>query len=51
MYLITYSAATVGAGISWHELYEAAEQNGKTVAGGFSAGAVVGAAGGWPLGG
>ncbi|ESK88031.1 fad binding domain-containing protein [Moniliophthora roreri MCA 2997] len=47
----TYKALTLGAGVQWHEAYDAAEQNGRVVVGGISAGGSVGAAGGWALGG
>ncbi|KAG7095768.1 hypothetical protein E1B28_006473 [Marasmius oreades] len=47
----TYKALTVEAGVQWHEAYDAAEQNGRFVVGGISAGGSVGAAGGWIQGG
>uniref|UniRef100_A0A0W0F8P0 FAD-binding PCMH-type domain-containing protein n=2 Tax=Moniliophthora roreri TaxID=221103 RepID=A0A0W0F8P0_MONRR len=47
----TYKALTLGAGVQWHEAYDAAEQNGRVVVGGLTAGGSVGAAGGWVLGG
>ncbi|KAF9467718.1 hypothetical protein BDZ94DRAFT_980876 [Collybia nuda] len=46
-----YKAMTVGAGVQWYEAYDAAEANGRFILGGLSAGASVGAAGGWVLGG
>ncbi|KAL0579405.1 hypothetical protein V5O48_002576 [Marasmius crinis-equi] len=42
---------TLGAGVQWHEAYDAAEQHGRFVVGGISVGGSVGAAGGWVLGG
>ncbi|KAI3596663.1 fad binding domain-containing protein [Moniliophthora roreri] len=47
----TFKALTLGSGVQWHEVYDAAEQNGRVVVGGLSAGGSVGAAGGWILGG
>ncbi|KAF9262895.1 FAD-binding domain-containing protein [Marasmius fiardii PR-910] len=47
----TYKALTVGAGVQWHEAFDAAEQNGRFVVGGPSGGGSVGAAGGWVQGG
>ncbi|EEB97762.1 hypothetical protein MPER_02850, partial [Moniliophthora perniciosa FA553] len=47
----TFKALTLGAGVQWHEAYDAAEQNGRVVVGGLTADGSVGAAGGWILGG
>ncbi|KAK7024262.1 hypothetical protein VNI00_016479 [Paramarasmius palmivorus] len=47
----TFKALTFEAGVQWHEAYDAAEQNGRVIVGGLSAGGSVGAAGGWVLGG
>jgi hypothetical protein len=44
-------ALTLGAGVQWHEAYDAAEKNSRIVVGGISAGGSVGAAGGWVMGG
>lgn len=50
-FILTTLALTLGAGVQWHEAYDAAEANGRFVLGGLSAGASVGAAGGWVQGG
>ena len=42
---------TVEAGVQWQEAYAAANDAGRMVIGGISAGGSVGAAGGWILGG
>ncbi|KAG5645163.1 hypothetical protein DXG03_006787 [Asterophora parasitica] len=42
---------TFGAGVQWHEAYDAIEAKGRFMLGGISAGGSVGAAGGWILGG
>ncbi|KAL0946201.1 hypothetical protein HGRIS_012461 [Hohenbuehelia grisea] len=42
---------TLGSGVQWHEAYDAANSRGRLLVGGLSAGASVGAAGGWILGG
>ncbi|KAF9262893.1 FAD-binding domain-containing protein [Marasmius fiardii PR-910] len=47
----TYKVLTLEAGVQWHEAYDAAEQNGRFVVGGISAGGSVGATGGWIQGG
>ncbi|KAF9467719.1 hypothetical protein BDZ94DRAFT_980884 [Collybia nuda] len=47
----TYKAMILGAGVQWHEAYDAAEANGRFILGGLSHGASVGASGGWILGG
>ncbi|KAK7060233.1 hypothetical protein VNI00_000998 [Paramarasmius palmivorus] len=47
----TFKALTLEAGVQWQEAYDAAEQNGRVIVGGISAGGSVGAAGGWVLGG
>ncbi|KAF5392829.1 hypothetical protein D9757_000992 [Collybiopsis confluens] len=44
-------ALTLGAGVQWHEAYDAAEANGRVVVGGIAPGGSVGAAGGWIQGG
>ncbi|KAJ7110781.1 hypothetical protein C8R43DRAFT_1113617, partial [Mycena crocata] len=44
-------AVSIGAGVQWGQLYALADQHNRSVAGGFSPGGTVGAAGGWPLGG
>ncbi|KIL65234.1 hypothetical protein M378DRAFT_77085 [Amanita muscaria Koide BX008] len=44
-------ALTVGAGVQWYEAYAAANDHGRLVVGGLSAGGSVGAAGGWIQGG
>ncbi|KAI0777630.1 hypothetical protein BD413DRAFT_490599 [Trametes elegans] len=44
-------ALTLHAGVQWHEAYAAADAAGRILAGGFSDGGSVGAAGGWLLGG
>ncbi|KAF9458244.1 hypothetical protein BDZ94DRAFT_1174028 [Collybia nuda] len=44
-----YQALTVGAGVQWHEAYEAAETHGRVVLG-ATAGS-IGAGGGWIMGG
>ncbi|KAF9236141.1 hypothetical protein BU15DRAFT_77241 [Melanogaster broomeanus] len=47
----TYDAVTLGAGVQWHEAYDAVNQYGRMMVGGYSAGGSVGAAGGWLAGG
>ncbi|RDB23754.1 hypothetical protein Hypma_009405 [Hypsizygus marmoreus] len=47
----THKALTLGAGVQWYDAYDAAQANGRFILGGLSAGASVGAAGGWVLGG
>lgn len=44
-------AVTIGAGVQWGELYDAAAAHNHTIVGGYGAGGSVGAAGGWPMGG
>ncbi|KAI0088618.1 hypothetical protein BDY19DRAFT_175233 [Irpex rosettiformis] len=44
-------AVTIQPGVNWLELYTAADQHGRLVAGGYSVGGTVGAGGGWPIGG
>jgi FAD/FMN-containing dehydrogenase len=44
-------AITLGAGVQWHEAYDAAQAQGRALVGGISVGGSVGAAGGWVLGG
>ena len=44
-------ALTLGAGVQWHEAYDAAHAKSLVVVGGLSAGGSVGAAGGWMQGG
>jgi len=50
-YLLCISAVTLGAGVQWHDAYEFAQKQGRTIVGGVSGGGSVGAAGGWILGG
>jgi len=45
------AAVTLGAGVQWHEAYDAIEAYDRLVVGGHSIGGSVGAAGGWVLGG
>jgi hypothetical protein len=45
------TAITLGAGVQWHEVYDAVQAQGRVLAGGSLAGESVGAAGGWLLGG
>lgn len=45
------AAMTLGAGVQWHEAYDAVQAQGRVLVGGASAGGSVGAAGGWLLGG
>ncbi|KAF8692566.1 hypothetical protein AX14_002469 [Amanita brunnescens Koide BX004] len=47
----TYHALTLHAGVQWFEAYEAANRYKRTIVGGLSDGASVGAAGGWIQGG
>ncbi|KAG6326121.1 hypothetical protein ID866_12968, partial [Astraeus odoratus] len=47
----TYEALTIGAGVQWYEAYAAANDSGRSVVGGMSPGASIGAAGGWLQGG
>ncbi|KAL4064183.1 hypothetical protein V8B97DRAFT_2105927 [Scleroderma yunnanense] len=47
----TYQAVTLGAGVQWHEAYDAVNQYGRMMVGGTSLGGSVGAAGGWLQGG
>ncbi|KAF9222133.1 FAD-binding domain-containing protein [Gyrodon lividus] len=47
----TYDAVTLGAGVQWHEAYDAVNQYGRMMVGGASAGGSVGASGGWLAGG
>jgi FAD/FMN-containing dehydrogenase len=42
---------TLGAGVQWHEAYDAVQAQGRVLVGGLSSGGSVGAAGGWLLGG
>ncbi|TFK31866.1 hypothetical protein BDQ12DRAFT_693389 [Crucibulum laeve] len=45
-----FNAITLGAGVQWHEAYNAVQSHGRFIVGGFSAGGSVGAAGGWVMG-
>jgi len=45
------AAITLGAGVQWHEAYDAVQARGRVLVGGASAGGSVGSAGGWLLGG
>ncbi|KAF8813980.1 FAD-binding domain-containing protein, partial [Phlegmacium glaucopus] len=47
----TFNSVTLGAGVQWHEAYDFAQKQGRFIVGGISAGASVGAAGGWVMGG
>ncbi|KAF9011812.1 hypothetical protein BDQ17DRAFT_1503458 [Cyathus striatus] len=47
----TFNAITLGAGVQWHEAYDAAQEVGRFLVGGLSGGGTVGAAGGWVMGG
>lgn len=47
----TYNAITLGAGVQWHEAYDAANEHGALLVGGLVPGGSVGAAGGWLMGG
>lgn len=42
---------TLGAGVQWHEAYDAVYRHGRIIVGGLSPGGSNGAAGGWVLGG
>ena len=44
-------AVTFGAGVQWHEAYDFVQKQGRSIVGGISPGASVGAAGGWVMGG
>lgn len=44
------TALTLGAGVQWHEAYDAAKSHERSLVGGVSRGGSVGAAGGWILG-
>lgn len=46
-----FAAMTLGAGVQWHEAYDAVQAQGRVLVGGLSAGGSVGAAGGWAMGG
>ena len=46
-----FTAVTLGAGVQWHEAYDAVNQYGRMMVGGASLGGSVGAAGGWLQGG
>ncbi|KIJ68461.1 hypothetical protein HYDPIDRAFT_106660 [Hydnomerulius pinastri MD-312] len=45
------TALTIGAGVQWHEAYDAVNAQNQTMVGGASVGGSVGAAGGWLMGG
>ncbi|KAN0101201.1 hypothetical protein V8E55_001185 [Tylopilus felleus] len=47
----TFEAVTLGAGVQWHEAFDAVNNYGRLMVGGSSAGGSVGAAGGWLAGG
>jgi hypothetical protein len=47
----TYNAITLGAGVQWHEAYDAIQKQGRVLVGGLTAGGSIGAAGGWLMGG
>jgi hypothetical protein len=44
-------AMTLGAGVQWHEAYDAVHAQGRDLVGGISLGGSIGAAGGWLMGG
>ena len=46
-----FTAVTLGAGVQWHEAYDAVNQYDRMMVGGASLGGSVGAAGGWLQGG
>jgi hypothetical protein len=46
-----YNAMTLGAGVQWHEAYDAVHAQGRDLVGGISQGGSIGAAGGWLMGG
>ena len=46
-----FTAVTLGAGVQWHEAYDAVNQYGRMMVGGISLGGSIGAAGGWLQGG
>ncbi|KAJ7601169.1 hypothetical protein C8J56DRAFT_767713 [Mycena floridula] len=46
-----YYGITLGAGVQWHEAYDAIQTHGRFLVGGLAAGGSVGAAGGWIQGG
>jgi hypothetical protein len=46
-----FAAVTLGAGVQWHEAYDAIEVYGRLVVSGHSTGGSVGTAGVWVLGG
>jgi len=48
---VIFTAITLGAGVQWHEAYDAVNQYGRMMVGGASLGGSVGAAGGWLQGG
>lgn len=45
------AAITLGAGVQWHEAYDAVQTHGRVMVGGISLGGSVGSAGGWIGGG
>ncbi|THH14000.1 hypothetical protein EW146_g6283 [Bondarzewia mesenterica] len=45
------SVITVGAGVQWIDVYRLADEQNRSVAGGFSVRGTVGAGAGWPVGG
>lgn len=49
--IIGFVAITLGAGVQWHEAYDAAQAQGRVLVGGVADGGSVGAAGGWLMGG
>ncbi|KAJ7601175.1 hypothetical protein C8J56DRAFT_27936 [Mycena floridula] len=46
-----YYGITLGAGVQWHEAYDAIQTHGRFLVGGLAAGSSIGAAGGWIQGG
>jgi len=51
IHLAMFTAVTLGAGVQWHEAYDAVNQYDRMMVGGASLGGSVGAAGGWLQGG
>jgi hypothetical protein len=46
-----FVAMTLGAGVQWHEAYDAVQAQGRVLVGGITSGGSIGAAGGWLMGG
>ena len=45
------SAVTLGAGVQWHEAYDFAQKQGRSIVGGLDGGGSICAVGGWLMGG